>query len=570
MAWSLYGLPMWRQPLPWEMGPAAPLPGLPAFRVRGEVPDVGGASPLRAAPEPAGAVLARPAPAAPGRRASGPPPVVADSADREAALAKWTAILAELASCGAFAKRPSDLALLAKEVLEPKATGTLKSRASALGLYLAWARRAGHPAYPFAEAEVLEYLRECVQAAATRGTAFLEAVAFTGHLFQIPVDEAFSPRARGIACRGLKRKRDVVKREPFPVQLVMAWESLVAAAADAEQLSPERIAKAVFLGFVLWLVHARSRFGDSARLTCEPGLDVAADSSVGYIEAAAKYGQHKTGYQPRKAGRRLPLVGSAFGLSRTGWAKSWLSLRARAGLHAPDDGCLMPEVLADWAFGQSRMSTSAGGMLLRKVLVDGGIQDVGNYGTHSAKATALSWMAKAGVSRSTRRILGGHSDPKDRSMLEYSRDALAGPLQEMIEVFGKIFSEEFDPDSTRSGRWKPTAAAAESASGSAMARPDDEQAEAASSSASSEASEDLHDDEEAEETTPVDIPKKDGVKFLANLKTKALHVAGAAEGEAACGYLFSAATYECFDARPTGGRWHLCRRPNCFKFAQGE
>eukprot|EP00972_Heterocapsa_arctica_P075691 11164176-Heterocapsa_arctica.AAC.1 len=45
--------------------------------------------------------------------------------------------------------------------------------------------------------------------------------------------------------------------------------------------------------------------------------------------------------------------------------------------------------------------------------------------SHSCKATALSWAAKAGLRPGSRRLLGGHAKPKDLSMLEYSRDALA-------------------------------------------------------------------------------------------------------------------------------------------------
>ena len=86
--------------------------------------------------------------------------------------------------------------MLAREVLEPKATSTLKCRASAMGMYLAWARRVGSQAYPFAEPQVLDYLHDCAMAAATRGSAFLEAVAFTGHLFHAPCGRGFSRRER--------------------------------------------------------------------------------------------------------------------------------------------------------------------------------------------------------------------------------------------------------------------------------------------------------------------------------------------------------------------------------------
>ena len=53
-----------------------------------------------------------------------------------------------------------------------------------------------------------------------------------------------------------------------------------------------------------------------------------------------------------------------------------------------------------------------------------------DVGAHSLKATALSWAAKADIPSDVRRFLGGHAIPKDKSMLEYGRDNLAGPLRE--------------------------------------------------------------------------------------------------------------------------------------------
>ena len=44
-------------------------------------------------------------------------------------------------------------------------------------------------------------------------------------------------------------------------------------------------------------------------------------------------------------------------------------------------------------------------------------------------ATALSWAAKPRLGHGLRRLLGGHAKLGDLSMLEYSRDALAEPLE---------------------------------------------------------------------------------------------------------------------------------------------
>ena len=77
-----------------------------------------------------------------------------------------------------------------------------------------------------------------------------------------------------------------------------------------------------------------------------------------------------------------------------------------------------------------------------------------NVGSHSCKATLLSLAAKAGVGRETRRLLGGHSPPNDKSVDIYARDVLATPMRELGEVVLMVRDGSFDPDASRSGRWK--------------------------------------------------------------------------------------------------------------------
>ena len=71
----------------------------------------------------------------------------------------------------------------------------------------------------------------------------------------------------------------------------------------------------------------------------------------------------------------------------------------------------------------------------------------------AATLTHLSWLAKAGVKHGTRRLLGGHAKVNDLTMLGYSRDEMAAPLEVMQQVLDAIAAGIFDPDATRSGRW---------------------------------------------------------------------------------------------------------------------
>ena len=93
-------------------------------------------------------------------------------------------------------------------------------------------------------------------------------------------------------------------------------------------------------------------------------------------------------------------------------------------------------------------------MWLREVLNEFGLVSRDQaIGTHSAKATVLSWMCKAHAPGDLQRLAGYHVDPNSKSALEYSRDGQA-PVVHFIEgLLLTIFSEMFLPDSTRAGRW---------------------------------------------------------------------------------------------------------------------
>lgn len=75
-------------------------------------------------------------------------------------------------------------------------------------------------------------------------------------------------------------------------------------------------------------------------------------------------------------------------------------------------------------------------------------------GAHSLKATALSWLAKAMAPEKVRRLLGYHVKPKDRSVVIYSRDALAEGLEILTNVIKEIREGRFKPDAPRNQRWE--------------------------------------------------------------------------------------------------------------------
>ena len=73
-----------------------------------------------------------------------------------------------------------------------------------------------------------------------------------------------------------------------------------------------------------------------------------------------------------------------------------------------------------------------------------GAKDAHPLGTHSLKATCLSWCAKWGVERQTRALLGFHSKGKDGTELVYGRDNMSAPLRELNVVISAVASGSFE------------------------------------------------------------------------------------------------------------------------------
>ena len=258
-------------------------------------------------------------------------------------------------------------------------------------------------------------------------------------------------------------------------------------------------------GYLCYLIHARGRCGDVARITREPVLDSVVEGARGCLEVVADAVKTTRGKRRRRLG--FPVVALEWGVGSTPWARAWLKATADAGLNAEIDGLLMPAVGlgASFAKGIAMTANQATDIMRQLLLRDGAVaREVEAYTSHSCKATVLSWMAKAGGKIADRRLLGGHAKPGEFTTLEYSRDALAGPVPAVAVVYQHIREGKFVPDSTRSGRWVPAAPSGQDLEGAIpdIEEVEEEDAEAESgpevSSSSGEPSEDSSDDVEAE------------------------------------------------------------------------
>ena len=128
---------------------------------------------------------------------------------------------------------------------------------------------------------------------------------------------------------------------------------------------------------------------------------------------------------------RIQLVAIRRGQAEAAWADAWIQARTEAGMQASVDGGLMPALSKSWKYiSGAPMSATPLTALTRELFTQLNVDEEfpKSFSSHSCKTTLFSWMAKRGESISDRCLHGGHAKLGDRTPLEYSRDALAGPL----------------------------------------------------------------------------------------------------------------------------------------------
>ena len=375
--------------------------------------------------------------------------LAAPALERRRATEDLVIILTDLAAVSGLAKKmlKNGEALTADSLsvnaaLEPKSTGTLLKRLSSLRLYRKWCISRGLDGVVIDEELAFEYAAYLTAelTPASRCAAFCEALNFVGSVFEIDVAAvASSKRLAGLATRNLKRKEALRQRDPLTVDMIKLLE---AAAVEPPCVD------SVLAGSALFCLYGRVRVGDAKRCTCEPSLDLD-EHGGGHLEAF--FLEHKTARPGSK--QALPIVCPVRGITGQNWAKAWLESRLFFNLNAKSDRTLLPAPGVDHAWSSAPMETLEFGAALRDLLRRRGVLQhcLGNVGSHSLKATLLAWLARAGVPRESRKILGYHKAPEDRSLRSYSRDEVAAPLREMVAVIENVKTGAFQPDATRSG-----------------------------------------------------------------------------------------------------------------------
>ena len=404
-----------------------------------------------------------PAPKRHKRVKHGTTPEAQDDAKRAKAIQQWTEVVEAIAgSCSALYSGPTPTMSEMEDFLACKRTGTLLIRASSWRLFLRFAAAKNFNTHDLTEAEAYQYITflKTSGAPASRAQAFISACGFAYGTcgFKTGASVMTSARCNGAAALCMHRKRARRQRDILKAKWVEEMELEVFITAQSPEESRFTKQEGAVAGFVLYCAHGRLRCSDGARIQSEPVLDEAEgpdEDLNSFVQSELQGSAMKTGNTKAKTDLLFPAVALSKGLSGTDWAEAWLDIRAQLGLNAATDQCLMPKPLADGSFAAGRIDASQLTEWMRHLFELLGVPRtfLVNVGSHSCKATLLSMAAKAGMSKEIRRTLGGHAVPGDKSVEAYSRDNLAAPLRELAMLFRVIRAGQFDPDSTRSGRW---------------------------------------------------------------------------------------------------------------------
>ena len=343
-------------------------------------------------------------------------------------------------------------------VLAMKSPGTINKRAGSMMLFLNWHKSfcEGSP-FPIMEKTVAKYLmgmrRE--ETFVSRGASFRECLRFFHYALGLDgaLEACDSPRVKGAADVMLSGGDEWRPADPFTTDEVMKFHNLL---DDTSCSKLDRLAA----GNVLTMIYGRCRASDLSHVQfVKPDMD----DSTGYLEFGTRF--HKTSRNAKQKTKLLPIVLPVVGINGKNWVKTLLDIRMQLGLPVGDlKGAPWwpapatadnPEA-PSWC--RRPVSSEEIGQWMLQVIGD----DCGGrkVSSHSAKATCLSWLAKMGVGREDRDILGRHVNVLQGAGPLYSRDIISAPLRQLEAVIAKIAGKQFWPDHNRSGLFTPLPVAA--------------------------------------------------------------------------------------------------------------
>ena len=319
-----------------------------------------------------------------------------------------------------------------KDVLGSKSPLTLLKRVNSIIRYTKFLQSKGITA-PGAESDFYAFLNQERDAGApqSRLAAVVESIRFLEHVMGfLGTTDLLSKRCLGAARQPTLGPQK--QASPLTVAELGALHRILA--ADDENIWDRNMA-----GAFLCCLYTRSRrwsdLQHSNLLASDPD-----DNNPHFLELSIV--DFKTKSANAWRGGLLAAVAPAVGVVDENWVVAWLSVRAEIKAHLSEGFPVMPV---------RPLSTKEASEWVRLLLSRTGLDPNGRkISSHSAKATLLSFLAKYGAEISVREILGAHVSHL-KSVIRYSRDALAGPLRVLEQMLTDVRSGVFNPDDTRSG-----------------------------------------------------------------------------------------------------------------------
>ena len=351
------------------------------------------------------------------------------------------------------------------DTVAKKSAGTLLKRSGEILKFVCFSAKLGVEPFPFDELNCYKYLcclSDSSKAKPTTAASFRSAVAFCLYVFGFDgaLSVLESKRSQGIAHVMKSRKAPLKQKRPFTVAEIIALERFVSS-------SDSQIVDAIFVGHILFCIFSRSRWGDHQSIErLQWDLD---DQGGGFVQGDTR--RAKTSVTAEQKTRFLPLTAPLVKLGKVDWWVAWKLKREEAGLVVSAAKPFLPAPASDGTWCLRAVSAGEASAWIREILKSLGFNPE-EVGSHSCKATLLSFCAKAGVSQPNRLLLGYHCYGTSKTMLHYSRDALSGPLRVLSRVLDAIVERKFFPDLTRSGYFAQPAKKVRVESGGARASTD--------------------------------------------------------------------------------------------------
>ena len=380
---------------------------------------------------------------------------VSSTYEREAAMTKWKHILQaypERSDLGRkllkdimILKSDDYLIGVISDVFSIKATLTLHKRANSIIKYFLYCDNTSRNAVPVVPAVVYLFTKTPQMQKPSAPQALREALNFAGSLLGLDgaIEAANDPLVAGAAGSALLKKRIRKQSKLFvkrDLKRLLKYIRRKIATLDK-----------VFLGQCFFLLTLRSRWSDGQH------VDVIIEDFVnsmaqegGYLQANTT--RHKTATSAAKKKVYLEMAGPVAILGDVQWYEIWMDARNECGLGRVSDP-MVPVVGKDGLFGKEPLSAGEASVWLQDIMKQAGCEST-DHTTHCLKGLYLSWAAKFNIPYDDRSILGYHVIKGRESLFCYARDNMSGPLRALDEMLAAVESGDFDPDLTRSGRFR--------------------------------------------------------------------------------------------------------------------